>query len=128
MNDKSPSVLDVVARLENLEQKISKIEEKGLVLVETGMYTFEQDPQIATGKGDRETPHKIVFGKPLISPPEVVAYITAIESEQKWNTRIGLRVKDITASGATIVVNSWSGSKLYRARINWIVLARISDL
>ncbi|KAH7152733.1 hypothetical protein EDB81DRAFT_931076 [Dactylonectria macrodidyma] len=68
----------------------------------------------------QKTSREIKFARPYTSPPEVVVWLNSLDMDKSRNWRLKATATDITTTGFTIHLDTWSDSVLYSAGAAWI--------
>jgi hypothetical protein len=53
------------------------------------------------------------------SPPKVVVWLKALDTQTGKNVRIWARAKNVTSTGFDLTIDSWADSKVYYAAASW---------
>ncbi|GKZ24976.1 hypothetical protein AbraIFM66951_000480 [Aspergillus brasiliensis] len=89
-----------------------------LPLIQTGIFDTEEKrdwtkPQLKNSKS-------VTFAKPYHAPPKVVCFLRYLDLEKGKNWRIKTYASEVTTTGFTINIDSWSDTVMYRATASWI--------
>ena len=122
MSDKPKSVLDVIAWCEDLEKRVQRIENEGLVVVESGEASRVNDTAMKNGSGERTAIESIVFKNELREPPTIQVSLAGLNTDSGFNSRIEVSAKNITLEGFDIVMRTWGPSNVHFVKVNWIAL------
>ncbi|MBC8193360.1 MAG: H-type lectin domain-containing protein [FCB group bacterium] len=123
MNDKPKSVLDILARCEDMENRLQQMEKQKIQSVETGYVSIVKDPVLTReGKGNKIVKKTIIFDVPFKEVPEFFPSITAFNLDRSHEARLEVLVEDVSRESAEITVRTWRESQAYYARIEWLAI------
>lgn len=109
--------LGQVKETENLPYKL----ESGIIEMDPTLgFNNGQLGIMAQGFGKRVAKSKIYFNKTFQETPNVVISISYLDLDFQEFVRISVEAKDITPEGFEADFGTWSKSKVYGARANWI--------
>ncbi|KAG9029154.1 hypothetical protein FRB95_005612 [Tulasnella sp. JGI-2019a] len=63
---------------------------------------------------------EVTFKKAFAEPPKIVCWLNLIDIEHKFNCRIYTGAKNITKTGFTLHIATWSDTIVFAARTTWI--------
>lgn len=64
----------------------------------------------------------VPFAASFQQPPVVHLGITGFDTDQRDSSRLKVAAEDITPDGFTVVVTTWSTSRLYSVELSWIAI------
>jgi hypothetical protein len=70
--------------------------------------------------GERSTSIEITFAKPFEKKPKIVLTVCMFDGDTKSNVRYKIEPYSISRDGFMIRATTWSESKIYELRGNWI--------
>ncbi|CAE6451216.1 unnamed protein product [Rhizoctonia solani] len=86
--------------------------------IESGLFdTQEQRPW---EKPQHEHQKKVTFSKKFTRPPRVYCAISRIDETNKGNPRVKTYIKDTTAQGMNLRIDSWNDTVMYTTVAQWI--------
>jgi hypothetical protein len=77
---------------------------------------------LLTGSGNREFRQYIAFSAPFAGAPNVTFGIVLLDAISGHNTRINADVRDISASGFTLVLSTWADTLIWACHVNWLAI------
>jgi hypothetical protein len=122
MSDKPKSVLDIIAWCEDLEKRLQRIEHEGLVVVDSGEVTKNNDTNMKSGNGERTAIESISFKNELRTTPIVNVSLSGLNTDSDFNSRIEVKAENITTKGFDIVMRTWGPSNVHFVKVNWTAL------
>lgn len=75
---------------------------------------------VAQPQPQQEFQGRVIFKREYAAPPTVIVWLTGFDFEKGRNFRIRAQARDVTATGFTVVVGTWSDTLLYWASVSWI--------
>lgn len=123
MNDKPKSALDLIARCDEIEHRLQKVEKQSTQVVETGSVSLVKDPILSKeGHGDKIVGKKILFEEPFKAIPKIFPSITAFNLDRGFEARLEVTVDSVTKNEAEITIRTWRESRAYYVRIEWLAI------
>ena len=123
MNKKPNSVLDVLARIEDLESRLKKIDEQKFQSSEMGYISLVKDPVLSKeGAGKKIVTKTILFDEPFKEAPKLLPSITAFNLDRDQEARLEVNVDHVDATGAKITIRTWRESRAYYVRVDWLAI------
>jgi len=83
---------------------------------------FDNDGEMWTGSGPRESRTHIRFDDPFKTNPSVQVSMDMWDIDQKTNLRADISSTSITENGFTIVFKTWGNTKIARVRASWLAI------
>lgn len=74
------------------------------------------------GEGSRSFARSVVFEHPFSAPPVVHLGVVGLDASKDHNLRLHTRAQDISATGFTIVVETWLHSQLWGLDVSWLAI------
>lgn len=71
-------------------------------------------------KPQMETPRRIIFDRPFITPPKVIVFLKQLDMANDKSWLVATKVSGIDPNGFTIHIDTWGDSILYSAGAGWI--------
>lgn len=71
-------------------------------------------------KPQEKTSRRINFERPYGAPPKIVVWLSQLDMSREANWRVRATATDVDAKGFTIHIDTWSNTKLYSAKADWI--------
>ena len=123
MSEKPKSVLDVLARLQELETRLQTVESLGELVIDSGELSFDQDPLLSSGE-DKERSHriKIKYNKNFVQVLAVIPSLERIDTDGHFSSRFDLRAENISATGFDLIVGTWYQTKIWDIRVKWYAI------
>ncbi|PLN86915.1 hypothetical protein BDW42DRAFT_189830 [Aspergillus taichungensis] len=87
-------------------------------LIQTG--TFDTEEKREWTKPQLKNSKSVKFTTPYHAPPKVVCFLRYLDLAKGKNWRIKTYAADVTSTGFTINIDSWSDTVMYRASASWI--------
>lgn len=77
---------------------------------------------LLTGNGPREFRQYVSFTTPFAGPPNVTCGIALLDAIQGHNTRINVDVRDVSATGFTLAIGTWSDTLIWACHVYWMAI------
>lgn len=74
------------------------------------------------GSGKRWSRASVTFEQPFSGPPQVQLSIALIDADSSKNLRFELNAEDVHEDGFTVVVHTWSDTRIGRLKVNWTAI------
>lgn len=88
---------------------------------------FKDGGPMWTGAGPRERRRDVRFSESFLEPPVVQATVTLWDTDSSKNFRAQTTAEDITRNGCTLVVRTWSDSRIARLRMAWTAFGPVRN-
>ena len=86
---------------------------------------FKEGGPMWTGSGPRERRCTVKFSESFLDPPAVQASVTLWDVDSTRNLRAQTTAEDVTRNGCTLVVRTWSDSRIARLRMGWMAIGPV---
>ncbi len=74
------------------------------------------------GDGERRYEQAVVFERSFSAPPVVQVGVVGVDSSRDHNLRLRVHAEHITATGFTIVVETWLHTQLWSVDVSWLAV------
>lgn len=88
---------------------------------------FEDDGEMWTGQGARESRTDIRFAQPFAAPPVVHLSPAMWDISNAGNARFDLHAVAIGSDGFSISFKTWGDTQVARVRVAWLALGPLAD-
>lgn len=65
---------------------------------------------------------EVAFDSPFVSVPVVQLGLTGFDLDQRDSARLAVKAENITETGFTAVISTWSDSRVYAVSFNWFAI------
>lgn len=86
---------------------------------------FEHDGVMWTGEGARQVRAIVEFSESFRTPPAVQTTLSMFDISNGTNARVDVQPEDITNEGFSIVLRTWSDTRIARVRVAWQALGEL---
>lgn len=86
----------------------------------------DTDGPMWTGTNDRDFRLPVTFDTAFDAPPIVTLGLSGLDIAHEQNARLSLRAEDVTAQGFTIVLHTWSDTRIARASVSWMAIGALA--
>lgn len=80
-----------------------------------------------TGKGPRQSRHRITFSEPFAGLPMVHVSLSMWDFDQKTSVRADISAEDVSETGFDLVFKTWADTRVARVRADWMAIGPASD-
>ncbi len=87
---------------------------------------LDENGPMWSGNGPRKVRHAVRFAQRYRNAPSVQVSLSMIDIDHTTNTRLELRAEQITEWGFDIVFQTWSDTRIARARATWIAIGEVA--
>jgi len=94
--------------------------------VQTGKFhTSNADPSYTLDKNDgvRTMLVEVEYPKPFNKKPEVMVGVNLVDASNAQNLRYSVEVKSVSRDGFTLLVKTWSNTRIFEIGGGWIAVA-----
>ncbi len=120
----SPEQLSISQRLyEELDKRVARIESRVERVIECGKIVKEKAPELTRGSGFRKISEAITFEKKYTQPPIVFTSLTGLDTNKNLNSRVKVSVKNISASGCEIEIETWGHTMVWFVQVDWLAMS-----
>ena len=88
---------------------------------------FENDGNMWSGNGPRESRVAVTFAVPFQDRPVVQVGISMWDMDRKTNLRADIAADKVTVDGFDIVFRTWGDTRVARIRASWTALGPLPD-
>lgn len=88
---------------------------------------YEQDGEMWTGEGQRQTRVYVSFSERYRETPVVHTSLSLIDVSNSANVRMEVSAEDISEKGFAIVFRTWADSQVARVRVGWMAIGAVTD-
>ncbi|MFV2038234.1 MAG: H-type lectin domain-containing protein, partial [Paracoccaceae bacterium] len=88
---------------------------------------FENDGVMWAGDGARKNRTKVKFGEAFRAPPSVQVSLSMWDLDQKTNPRADISATDVSATGFTLLFQTWGDTRIARVRADWLAIGEMAD-
>lgn len=74
------------------------------------------------GAGPRRYAQDVVFERSFSAPPVVQLGVVGVDSSRDHNLRLRVRAESITATGFTLVIETWWETALFGVDVSWLAI------
>jgi H-type lectin domain-containing protein len=74
------------------------------------------------GSGQRSYRHTVTFERHFSAPPVVHLGVVGLDASKQDNLRLRVSAEDISATGFTIVVETWLHTHLWAVDVSWLAI------
>ena len=123
MSDKKTTVLDILARIENLESQQEKVDSYGEIVIDSGEKRFEADSLLSSGE-NKERTHivKIKYKEQFKKVLEVIPTIQRVDTDGEYSSRFEIKADNITTSGFDLIIGTWEVTKIWDISVKWYAI------
>ena len=88
---------------------------------------FEDDGDMWTGEGARQTRMQVDFSESFRGLPVVQVNMSMFDMSNNANIRMDVQAEEITEDGFLIVFRTWGDTKIARIRVAWQAIGEVHN-
>lgn len=88
---------------------------------------YEQDGEMWTGEGQRQTRVYVAFSDKFRETPVVHVSLTMWDVSHSANARMDVQAEDVSETGFAIVFRTWADTQVARVRVGWMAIGAVTD-
>jgi hypothetical protein len=82
------------------------------------------DWTLQEGEGPRSYRQAVAFEHAFSAPPVVQLGVVGVDASKEHNLRVRVHPQDITATGFTIVAETWLHSQIWGVDVSWLAIGQ----
>jgi hypothetical protein len=109
----------------------SVLKSAGLMFVSAEGELFnhcDTDGPMWTGRDDREFRFPVTFDAEFAAAPLVTLGLSGIDIAHEQNARLVLQASEVGPKGFTILLRTWSDTRIGRASVNWMAVGPLPEV
>ncbi len=122
MSKDKNSVLDFIAWLSDLEERVELLEATTSFSIETGKVLIKNEQKLMEKAGERSISREVQFKTTFKSPPTIHLALTDIASDNNHDPSIKFEATKITNNGFTLIATTWQASNMHYLGVSWIAI------
>jgi len=122
MSKGEKSVLDFIAWLSDLEERVEILEATSPFHIDTGKILIKDERILMDKAGVRKTSRQISFNLSFLKPPIIHIALTDIASKNNHDPSIQFEVTDVTEEGFMLIATTWQASNMHHLGVSWLAI------
>lgn len=123
--EEAETSLTTMRSIENSSKLIyADLQQNHPVTIESGYCSTNKADSLNSGSGDRREETAITFSRTFQTPPKIVISFSQVDLIDGANHRAKVEALNVTSTGFTCRIKTWSNTRLYSSTAQWIAYGK----